>query len=480
MSLYGHISLCDTPNLENIRQLDLLPIPQIRRMQRAGVAVDLGHFRELSSHLESKLVELKADVSSYIPAAALDQFVGESGDDLDLMNVDSTEQIAKLLFELLGVGRGKRLKTTKSGARISTGKKQLEALRRDHPVIPKILEYREYSKLKGTFVDSLPRKARLHPKGLCCPICGLDHLEQHWRIHGTIFSTNTVAGRLSMRRPNLQQIPSRTKMGREVRKGFVAGPGKRLIAVDFSQLHLRLVAHLANEPNMISVFQADGDIHVETARRAFGLGPDEKPDKLTQRDPTKMTNFFILNRGGAPGLLEILYMNFALADQPAPDWLTLEWCGRFIDTWFGLYPSISEWFDLQDYRARRHGIVWCMFGRVRRVPEVQSVHERIVAAGLRQAGNHPLIASEAGIYKIAQARVEDRFEILRDQGVGVEAVIPVHDELVIECDEDWAEEVCEMVGYEMSHALTDTLSGQELLRVPLKTEGRVTPAWQKE
>lgn len=282
-----------------------------------------------------------------------------------------------------------------------------------------------------------------------------------------------------MSKPNLQQIPSRTVLGREVRKGFIGGPGKKLISCDLSQLHLRLVAHYAGEDAMIRVFEQGEDIHTATAIRAFGLGAGEKPDKITQRDPTKTTNFFILNRGGPVGLLDVLLVNFALAGMVAPDWLTLEWCERFIQTWFALYPRIADWFEVQDYRARRYGIVWDMFGRVRRVPEAQSCHERVRAAGLRQGGNHPLIGGEAGVVKIAMARIEEKLEWWRAAGVGVEAVVPVHDELILECDSEWAEEVAEVVKQEMERAVEDLETGEQVLRAPITAESRVVERWSK-
>jgi DNA polymerase I len=475
MSLYAGITLPSRPDLSNVQKLDLLPLHQIRRMQRVGVAIDREWFHRLSSELDALKTGLRAEIVEHIPADQLERFVGEAGDEF---NPDSYDQVGQLLFQILRVGRGSRLRRTKSGKAISTGKKQLEALKWEHPAIPRILAYREISKLKGTFCDTLPQQAKLHPAGEC-PVCELTHAESHWRIHATINTTRTVAGRLSMKAPNLQQIPSRTKLGREVRKGFIAAPGKRLVSCDFSQLHLRLVAHLANEPTMIEVFRAGGDIHTETARRANGLGPDEAPDKLTQRDPAKTTNFFILNRGGWQGLFDVLVVNFALAGMERPSWLTGMWCEQFINKWFDLYPCVREWFKVQDYRAGRYGIVWDMFGRVRRIPEMRSVHERVRDAGLRQGGNHPLIGGEAGIYKIAQARIEDRLILLRAQGIGVEAVIPVHDELVLEVDEEWAEYVAQVVCWEMEQALVDD-QGQLRCRVPIVAESKIGERWSKE
>lgn len=475
--LFGGITLPGHPSPENIRRLDLLPLEQVRRMQRVGIAIDKDWLRDLSSRLELRKDELRKDISSFIPPDSLELFVSESGDNLTL-NVDSAEQIAQLLFKVLGVGRGRRLKSTRSGKRISTGKKQLETLKRDHPAIPKILEYREASKLKSTYTDALPDQARLHNRGECI-VCGLQHLADHWRIHGQITTTRTSTGRLAMKKPNLQNIPVRTALGREVRKAFVAQPGKKLVAADYSQIELRLLADRARERNMIRVFSNDGDIHLETAMRAFDISDPKRVDKLTQRDPSKNVNFAIAYGLSPPGLYDLMAVTYAVSGLALPGWLTLEWCAAFIEKWFDLYPEAKEYFELQHYRARRYEIVWDMFGRVRRIPEVRSVHERVRAAGLREAGNMPIQGGAAGVFKLGAARVEQRLEMLRAQGIGTEALVPVHDELVCEVDEDWAEEVAEIVKAAMENALTDEQTGEVLCRVPVKVDVKAMEKWEK-
>jgi DNA polymerase-1 len=478
--LFGGITIPGHPDPENIRKLDLLPIPQIRRMMRMGIAIDREWLWELSLKLDSRKTELKQDICSLIPEEALETFVSSSTDELSL-NVESASQIATLLFQVLRVGTGRRLKTTKNGQRLSTGKKQLETLKRDHPVIPLILEYRECSKLKSTYTDALPRLAKRHSRGTSCPICGMKHLEDHYRIHTEILTTRTDTGRLASKSPNLQNIPARTKLGREVRKAFIPQKGCKLVGYDYAQIELRLLAHAAREANMLRIFNNDGDIHLDTAMRAFDIADPKAVDKMLHRAPCKNVNFGVAYGLGETGLYDLMAVTYAVAGVPLPDWLDVAWCKSFIDKWFDLYPQAAEYFDLQHYRARRYGITWCMFGGVRRIPEVRSVHERVRQAGLRQGGNNPIQRGAAGVFKLGMARAEEVFSRLRqDSNLHAEALLPIHDELLSEVDEKWAEEVGAMYGYEMEEALRDEESGEYCCRVPVKTDGKAMKRWEKE
>ncbi len=1042
--LFGSIELPGRPDLLNILALDLLPIPQICRMMQVGVAIDVERLGEISEILAAKMSELELEITSYIPPAYLNAFLAESGDDIAI-NVDSAEQIAELLFKALKLGEGKDLKRTPSGLRISTGKKQLEKLKRDHPVIPKILEYREASKLKSTYADALPLLAkdengvkvvrtqllttRTSTGRLACaawwtpvrtraygflPIrdievgdyvwthqrrwrkvtatwrkgiapmynvsfsnghiltCTGDHkllLSGHERVktvgeqpsecsgstgatqisrisydkadsqeirdylpqHTLDLQESRARGRIqspkgdpvltvqaggekshdrqdrrsapqldrlgirwtrvsdlfegwqkavcsqggdggslgagpitggfrcssyrqqqdeqsigqsgsgyntwtqentlpsgeglalchvekieaagsfevydisvdedesyeacgvfshNSKRPNLQNIPTRTKLGQMIRKAFIARPGCRLVSVDYSQIELRLLADRAHERKMIQVFESGGDIHTETAMRAFGIDDPAKVDKISQRNPCKNINFGVciawgqrvltnhglipiqnvschdmvwdgeefvhhegvvykgikrvityrgltatpdhkvwvqdgrkiplsqamaegselavtglgehpvryapggvkdlpgrqkslqvrqddvyglpqdqrgigrqsaggqesamqvptgqiprsespciagtllgyvaalhqpkepklaqlwrsrdrvqvsepgafhkvhvalsaapdISRSGywterqqwplragefrtrdalgkrqqhaaeqmgvlqesstdyysvvhsaskglpmvspdtwhdeafsrsgnhlagdpvplsqktpvydiynagprrrftvegklvsncygltASGLYDLMAVTYATASLPMPDWLDIEWCERFIEKWFNLYPDALEYFQLQHWRARRYEMVWDMFGRTRLVPEVRSQLERVQYAGLRQAGNLPIQAAAAGVMKIGMARVERVLEGIRASGIYAEALLPVHDELLIEVDAEWAEEVEEVCRWEMEQALVDE-SGELRCRVPIKTEGSIMTHWAK-
>lgn len=475
--LFGGISLPGHPDPENIRCLDTQIVRQISLMERKGIAIDVPMLQSLSSTLGIRMAELRRDIVEYIPADKLEAFTSD-GDAISF-NVESPQQLGELLFTHLGVGRGKRLKTTKSGDRISTGKKQLETLKRDHPVIPLILQYRECSKLKSTYTDALPTLAKLHNKG-DCRICGYKHSEDHPRIHTSILTTRTDTGRLASKRPNLQNIPARTKLGREVRKAFIAERGKLLVGYDYAQIELRLLAHAAQESNMMRIFQEGGDIHLDTAMRAFEITDPSKVDKMLHRAPCKNVNFGVAYGLGAPGLYDLMAVTYAVAEVPLPAWLDVEWCENFILKWFDLYPDAKEYFDLQHYRARRYGITWCMFGGVRRIPEVRSVHERVVQAGLRQAGNNPIQRGAAGVFKLGMIRTQAMFDRLEaDHGIRVDPLLPIHDELIVEVDEEWAEEVGVWQGHEMAEALRDMESGEYCCRVPIGVDGKTSERWEK-
>lgn len=461
--LFGGIEVPGRPDLNNIQKLDLLPLPQIRRMMRVGAPIDREYLWNLSLRLQKRKTELSQEISSYVPLVELERFVGESDDEeiSIVLNPESAPQISKLLFEQLRVGSRERLKRTKSGSRISTGKKQLETLKHRHPVIPLILEYRECSKLDSTYCSKLPLMARQDADGV-------------WRVHTTIVTTRTDTGRLASRDPNLQNIPAKTELGREVRAAFIAGYKRKLISADYSQIELRLLGHAANEPNMLRIFAEGGDIHTDTAMRAFGITDPSQVDKNLHRAPCKNVNFGVGYGLGPPGLYDLMVITFAVAKLPIPKWMTLQWCIDFIAQWFDLYPKCRDYFDLQHYRATRYGIVWTMFGRVRQVPEVQSSLERVRAQGLRQAGNMPIQGDAADIMKIGMARVERLLEGWREAGVYVEALLPIHDELLIEADERYAEEIGAGVELEMSRAM----EGYPM-RCPILAEMKVMNRWLK-
>jgi DNA polymerase-1 len=489
------------------------------------MAVDIDYFHNLSSQFSREMDDLQRDISSYIPSERLDEFckrakfieddepaaervepweVEESGDEDEYakrtkeekissgvsFNVDSPEQVCRLLFELLKtedgkkIGEGRKLKFTKSG-KVSTSKAQLRDLEFEHPAIGKILAYKERSKLKQTYTDGLPKKAKFHPRGSCCPICELPHSSSSWRVHGSPTTTRAETGRIQIKNPPLQTIPQKTKLGQSVRRGFVAPEGKRLVTVDWSQIELRMMAHLANCPSMITVYERDGDLHTDTAMRCFGLDSPEQVDPISHRIPSKICNFLCQYQGTGKSLYPQLLMAMLNLIQEGkmesiPTWLTVEWCDNFILNWFAARPEVRTYLELQAYRARRYGQVWDIFGRIRPIPEIRSVHSWIRAAGIRQAGNFPDQGSCAGLMRLAMGSVEEGLLQLLENGLWCWPLVTVHDQLIVETDEgDAADVTLEMMTEKFDNVMNDVDTHERLFRLPIKSDGEIIERWQK-
>jgi DNA polymerase-1 len=494
LALFGGIEVAGRPDLENCRKLDLLPIPMIRRAHRLGIAIDPPYFRELSVKFGVEMASLEKDIASYIPPERLHEFVDRTDPDNQeeaeelahwnsksalSFNAGSPEQIGKLLFEMLQtedgkrIGQDKRLKYTKSGDQISTGKKQLELLRLEHPVIPLVLRFRELRTLQKNYANKLPRLAKLHPRSSCCPICELSHSTDQWRVHGEMGTTRAETGRINHKNPNLGNVPNRTEDGRAIQAGFVAPEGHRLVACDLSQIELRTLAHLANEPTMIEIYKANGDIHDRTGRTIFNLRPDQKPDKSKHRVPSKKVAFSIANGTTGKGLFLGLVMDYGIARIPVPDWLTEQWCDWLLGEYLKTYTAVQPYFDLQHYRARRYGMVWDLFGRVRLIPEVKSYHRWIREAGLRQAQGMPITATAAGQLKLAMGKAEAMLTGMLDCGVWCWPLLTIHDAIMVEAEEDYAEQVLEALGAAMDTVMVDEETGEHCFRVPILSDGEV-------
>jgi len=498
------IRLPHRPDLLNCRLIDNNCMPLLSEMERVGTAIDIDHFKWLSEMMYGRMVELEGQIKKRIPTDKLREFLNRKGkgdvsgedvesttdsaniedandDQLDgdilaAFNVNSAEKVAWLLFDLLGLGKGEVLKTTADGKRISTGKKQLERLKEEHDVIGELLEYRELAKLKSTYVDKLPKIAVKHDKGTCW--CGMKHLTATNRVHSTFVTTRTETGRLASRNCNLTNIPARSDLGRLTREGFIASPGMSWVSVDKSQIELRALANCANEKNMTQIYLNGGDIHVETARAAFKLGPDDKVDKYLHRAPAKCVNFGIAFRMTAIGLLAQLILMFHQDNKPVPSWLTEEWCEQFIQTWFSLYPQVKDYMDWLTKMVHRYGIVWNDFGRVRQIHGIWSCHRHIVSECERQAGNMPIQGWAAEIMKIWMMLVlaadgTGMINDWREHGL-VYPLLTVHDELNLECEPYMAEMI-----------KSDLMMAEEYIGVefgfkcPLKAEGDVYDRWKK-
>jgi len=494
MTLFGSITLPGHPDPLNIQRLDQMTVPIVRRMMRYGMAIDIDGaehgLRQLSSRLSSEMRTLRLDIASQIPIAKLDDFIARSGlsdddeetiDDWSPINVGSDSQLAVLLFDTLGIGAGKELKRTPSDARISVNKKQLEQLKKEHPVVQLCLDYAERATLRDTFAEKLPKIAKLHRKarnGDGCTICGRRHWEDVWRVHPDIMLTRTGTGRLAQKRPNCQNIPARTELGRLLRLAFIAEKGFQLVDRDFSQFELRLLAHCSQDEELIRIFAEGLDPHTQTAMRAFEL-EEWQIDKLLHRAPSKNVNFAVAYEITAMGLIDLMAVSYATANTDMPAWLDEAWCGKFIDKWFTLYPGVKGYMEKQHKRAYDYGIIWTLFGAIRPIPEVRSALRWIREAGERQAGNVPIQGTQADCMRLSMAESGDEFERWREAGVEVYPINTVHDELIHEVEEDWAEAVDLRQGEIMEMVLTDRETGRNMCRVPIKSEGKVSMRWEK-
>jgi DNA polymerase-1 len=419
--------------------MDQATMPMVARMMRNGMAVDRDHFRALNLLFDHEKAEL------------VDRIEAATG---RRINPGSGDQVADLLFKHLGLGTGRRLLSTDTGARLSTDRHQLEMLSGEHPAVRWIMDWRERDKLQGTFSEAL--------LGWAVPENGC------WRVHTTIKHTRASTGRYSSEDPDLQNIPVRTALGREIRNGFIAPPGCRLVSIDLSQIEMRVAAHDSQDPALMRVFREGRDIHTETAMSVFNL-PADRVDRMEHRYPCKRVGFGVLYLVSAQGLkvqMDSEYVGISAAGES--QW-SLTRCQELIDGWYRAYPRVRDYQELQFTRARRWGRVWDMFGRWRDIPEVRSAVPRVVNEGLRAAGNMPVQAGAAGVIKLGMIALTPILADMRANGVHVEELMQIHDELILEVEEDAAEAVAE-IGREVLETVCP-------LRVPVEATAKSGLRW---
>jgi DNA polymerase-1 len=387
----------------------------LTRMEVRGVRLDADYLRGLAASTTARLNTLEAEIHAH---------AGRE------FSIRSPQQLETVLYDELGLASGKKTKLT--GKR-STAVSALEPLRDEHPVIPLLLEYRELDKLRGTYLDPLP--------SLINPRTG--------RLHTTFAQTAVATGRLSSLNPNLQNIPIRSQVGREIRKGFVADPGYCLIAADYSQIELRLLAHISGDPLMQQAFQEGADIHRRTAAQVLGL--DEGGITPDQRRAAKTVNFGVLYGMSAHRLSNDLGIPYADA-------------ASFIEIYFSTYPGIRGYIDRTLEFGRTHGYVETLYGRRRYVPELTATNRNVREAGERLAYNMPIQGTASDIIKLAMVRLDRELEAL-----GARLLLQVHDELLIEVPEDRAGEVAQVT--------RELMEGAAQLSVPLAVEAGVGPNW---
>ncbi len=407
--------------LEEVLGRDMRMLPMVADMMRWGFKIDIERMRSLSAEFGSNMDEL------------LRQIVEMVGD----INPGSDPQVFELLRRLKLERRPKMYKGATDHAR-------LESLEGSHPAITPVVQWRAYRKLRTSFLDVLPELA-----------------DEGGRVHTTLRITRVVTGRLSSSNPNLMAQPVRTEDGRKIREGFVSEEGFTLVSGDYSQVEMRAVAHMSQDPVMLAVFRDGKDIHAETASRMFSL-PVSELDEMQHRYPAKRVGFGILNLISARKLLREMEVGGATGWTEAK-------CQELIYNWFAVYQGVADWIEEKKTEARRYGFVRDIWGRIRMAPELLSVHMSVVEAGIRQSVNAPIQMSAQGIIKEAMGQL---VPIYRDFGGEVRPLIQIHDDLVWEVRDELIPVWLPIVREVMEGAAPQ-------LTVPLKVDFKTGKVWGK-
>jgi DNA polymerase-1 len=366
-------------------------------MEKEGICMDAAALKEYGEQLSVSIAELEQKIYA------------EAGEEF---NINSPKQLGVILFEKLGMPNGKKTKTG-----YSTSAEVLDALANDYPIVADILEYRQLTKLKSTYADGL-----------------LHFVDESGRIHTTFNQTITATGRLSSTDPNLQNIPIRIELGRLIRKVFHPADGYVFVDSDYSQIELRVLAHMSGDAMLIEAFKNGQDIHRTTASQVFHVPFDEVTP--LQRRNAKAVNFGIVYGISAFGLAKDL--NISKKEAQA-----------YIDSYFATYPGIKQFLDDTVENAKKEGMIRTMFGRIRPVPELSSSNFMQRQFGERVAMNSPIQGTAADIIKIAMIRVHDR--LLREKRKS-KLLLQVHDELLIETAENEKDDVIRLLEEEMQQA----------------------------
>lgn len=421
ISVYNQqqIDLKDQPKIKNISEkLDFPLIKVLFRMEKVGVKIDPEFFAKTSEFFAETISAIEKSVYEY---------VGHE------FNIASPQQLSKVLFEDLELST-KGIKKSKTG--YSTGQKELDKLRGEHPIIEKIEEFREYSKLKNTYIDALPRLA-----------------DSNGRVHSTFNQDVTTTGRLSSTNPNLQNIPIRSELGRKIREGFIAEKGNLLISADYSQFELRLAAVLSNDVPLIEAFNLGVDIHNKTASEIYNIPIEEV--KKDHRRAAKIVNFSVLYGAGAHNLAQQIGVDFYEAK-------------KYIDEYFAAHQPIRDFLDKTLAQASEKGYVETFYGRKRPTPDVNSKNFMVREMAKRAAANMPIQGTEADLMKRAMLAIDQK---VSQAGLG-EQILQIHDSIMIESPKENAEEVAQILKQVMENVAPE-------LKIKLKVDVSIGDNWLK-
>ncbi len=385
--------LAATPKLTDLAMKVEWPvIPVLARMEHRGIQLDTDYLTRFAGQIEDTISDLEQQVYGY----ADQEF-----------NIASPSQLAEVLFGTLGLPK-QGIKRGKTG--YSTAASELDKLRGQHPIIDLISQYREVTKLKNTYVDTLPKL-----------------VDGHSRIHTTFNLTVAQTGRLSSTDPNLQNIPVRTELGKHIRTAFVAGKGRRLVSADYSQFELRLAAAMSGDTDMVEMFNRGADIHLTTAAEIYGRAPEDVTKQM--RSAVKAVNFGVLYGMSAHGLSAATGMNYAQAQA-------------FIDEYFKLRAPLLGYLDKLKEQARKDGYVETLLGRRRPMPDIHSSNFAVRSAAERAAMNMPIQGTEADLMKLAMIAVDEQLAV---KVPSAHQLLQIHDSILVECDEADAERTAELL-----------------------------------
>lgn len=395
-------------------EMELPCLYALYEMEKNGIRVDGEALHQYGKKLRTRIEELTAEIH----AMAGEEF-----------NINSPKKLGEILFEKLGLKNGKKTKTG-----YSTSAEVLEKLTHAHPIIPRILEYRQLTKLNSTYAEGLA-----------------GYIRADGRIHGKFHQTVTVTGRISSADPNLQNIPTRMPLGREIRKVFIPEEGSVFVDADYSQIELRVLAHMSGDAALIAAYQADEDIHAITASQVFDVPLDQVDSTLRRK--AKAVNFGIVYGISSFGLGQDLDISRKEAEG-------------YIEKYFATYGKVKEFLDRTVEDAKKNGYTVTMFGRRRPIPELASSNFMTRSFGERAAMNAPVQGTAADIIKIAMVRVNRR---LKEEHLQSKLVLQIHDELIIETKKEEVEIVQKILVQEMMHAAD--------LAVPLLVDANVGDSW---
>ena len=444
MELFGGVHYSDGPDPDNITVLDHNALPMIHDFHRHGIRLDVPFLHSLNSKIRGIQEEIEVETNIYIEGY---QYRNPTKGSLEPFKIGSRDHLAQLLFEELKIQGDDPIPMTPAGKRFEVSEEIMEPFKDRHPIVSGLIEWHKVEKLRNTYAATLPLL-----------------VDNDSRLHTQFNATVAATGRLSSSNPNLQNIPIRSALGKEIRRAFTCPPGWDLVSCDLSQIEMVWAAHRSQDPTMLSVFNLGQDIHDRTTCNVFGYDYDEiqtlkklvksglaTPEQVQEfkdysqfkRLPCKTVGFGVLYGQTAEGL------QTSLASEGV--FWTLAQCEDFIvNKFFSVYPELKTMLE-RDFRfAKRYAMICCEFGRVRLVPEAKSQIKRIMNEGIRKAGNHPEQASAQGTIKIAMARIMPLCRKLGEKVV--KPLLQIHDELIFQVIKSFSIEFAELARLEMEAA----------------------------